>query len=330
MDSKKIASRRWIVIVPVFVSAMVGVWVWGQVRYGSSSGDEAGYRVPAAPDQEPRQLPGGPLVAEDPRWEWWREMQKRDPKFEWKIPIRFYGRVVDQDGIGIEDARVVLSWTNLSPEGSEQRVLQTGRDGYFSLQGVKGKRLLVTEIGKENYVLERTAVPFSFEYAAFFDEFYFEPSRASPIVYRLLRALKPSELLRREGEIDLVDESMAKIELWDAETLDLDLLDSTGPVERHGTWLLRVQIAGGGVQCTTDDVMVRAPSEGYASHIDIRHSTAKPARWISIYDGTRLYFRTSTDHYGWAELRGMISKRFMRYTIVMNPERGSKALGNAR
>src|SRR4051794_4077186 len=47
----------------------------------------SGYEVP----------PGGRYEGlSDPRWKWWNMMEKRDSSFEWKMPINFYGRVVDQ------------------------------------------------------------------------------------------------------------------------------------------------------------------------------------------------------------------------------------------
>ena len=39
-------------------------------------------------------------------WEWWKQMKKRDPKFEWKMPVNFYGKVVDQASQPVERANV--------------------------------------------------------------------------------------------------------------------------------------------------------------------------------------------------------------------------------
>src|SRR5580658_6921606 len=41
------------------------------------------------------QQPGGPYEPRDPRWQWWNENIRRDPTFQWKMPIDFYGKVVD-------------------------------------------------------------------------------------------------------------------------------------------------------------------------------------------------------------------------------------------
>ncbi|MDW8348637.1 MAG: hypothetical protein RML49_00005, partial [Verrucomicrobiae bacterium] len=42
---------------------------------------------------EPNQSPHSDIsnTLDDPRWIWWREMEEKDPYFEWKMPINFYG-----------------------------------------------------------------------------------------------------------------------------------------------------------------------------------------------------------------------------------------------
>src|SRR3954471_8516233 len=43
------------------------------------------------------QQPGGPYVPSDPRWAIVREKDKAEPKWEWRMPINFYGRVLDEN-----------------------------------------------------------------------------------------------------------------------------------------------------------------------------------------------------------------------------------------
>ena len=40
-------------------------------------------------------------------WDWWNRMEKNDPQFQWKMPINFYGKVVDQFGQQMATAEVV-------------------------------------------------------------------------------------------------------------------------------------------------------------------------------------------------------------------------------
>ena len=50
-----------------------------------------------------------PQTAEEKaQWEWWDAMEKTDPDFQWKMPIEFYGKVVDQFGQPVVNAEVVF------------------------------------------------------------------------------------------------------------------------------------------------------------------------------------------------------------------------------
>src|SRR4051812_42998709 len=63
--------------------------------------------TPIVPTASPKkQLPGGPYEASDPRWADVNAKDKIDRIWEWKKPINFYGRVVDQDDNPIAGAMV--------------------------------------------------------------------------------------------------------------------------------------------------------------------------------------------------------------------------------
>ena len=51
-----------------------------------------------------------------------------DPQYDWKQPINFYGKVVDENNQPVEGASADFSWTDLSPNGTSkttQRAIQT-------------------------------------------------------------------------------------------------------------------------------------------------------------------------------------------------------------
>ena len=55
-----------------------------------------------------------PQTAEEKaQWEWWDAMDKADPDFQWKMPIEFYGKVVDQFGEPVVGATVDFVWTTV-------------------------------------------------------------------------------------------------------------------------------------------------------------------------------------------------------------------------
>jgi hypothetical protein len=86
----------------------------------------------------------------DPRWEWWKQMKKRDPKFEWKMPINFYGKVLDQANQPVHGASVRFQWTDMSAAGTTEKFTTTDAQGMFSLTGEKGKNLGVY-VSKSGY-----------------------------------------------------------------------------------------------------------------------------------------------------------------------------------
>jgi hypothetical protein len=74
----------------------------------------------------------------------WLDRIERDHKSDWKTPIAFYGRIVDQQMLPVPDAQVHFQWTDLSTKGSSEADTVTDRHGSFTLQGVEGKRLGVS------------------------------------------------------------------------------------------------------------------------------------------------------------------------------------------
>ena len=66
---------------------------------------------------------------------------KSDKTWEWKIPMKFYGLVLDQDDRPVPGADVHFQWTNLSSKGTADADAKTDEKGLFLLEGVQGKRL---------------------------------------------------------------------------------------------------------------------------------------------------------------------------------------------
>jgi hypothetical protein len=65
---------------------------------------------------------------------------RSDPDFDWKTPIEFYGKVVDERSTPVPEASVTFLWTDLSTEGSSQRKTLSDERGMFSLKSGRGSR----------------------------------------------------------------------------------------------------------------------------------------------------------------------------------------------
>src|SRR2546423_4787357 len=92
----------------------------------------------AATTSEERQLPGGPYVSSDPRWAIIREKDKVDHNWEWRMPINFYGRVVDQNEEPVSAAKIHAEWSDFSPNGASSEDTLSDAQGSFSITGKMG------------------------------------------------------------------------------------------------------------------------------------------------------------------------------------------------
>jgi hypothetical protein len=116
-------------------------------------------------------------------WQWWRKMKDADPNFEYKRPIAFYGKVVDEAGNPIPDASIVASIAG--PDGDKEVALKSNSQGLFSIKDLKGKFITV-EMDKRGYGRGPQSYG-TFEFAEFFSERFYQPDPSNPVVFVLPR-----------------------------------------------------------------------------------------------------------------------------------------------
>src|SRR4051812_20579998 len=56
-----------------------------------------------------------------------------DKNWEWKVPIKFVGKVVDENEQPVPEAKIKFQWTNLSAKGTGSAETKTDEQGFFSL-----------------------------------------------------------------------------------------------------------------------------------------------------------------------------------------------------
>lgn len=226
-----------------------------------------------APTVTPVPTPDLSIYKTDPKWIWWNEQSARDPQFEWKMPIRFFGKVVDENGLPVAGATASFIWTDMSPHGSSTAEAVSDGAGLFGLQGVKGKRMQV-RVNKEGYYSNPNNV-FSFEYAAFFESNYHEPDAKKPVVFRLRKQGGiPKELVVREtmmgiepnGTPHFID--LGTTRKSGADTGDISVrIKRTAPKEqKRYDWSAVIEgVNGAGLIESGDEFMFEAPKDGYQS-----------------------------------------------------------------
>ncbi len=134
---------KWIIPAILF-AALVGLLIFIFLKPSAvtpSSTSELATPKPspsALPDnlqkpQQPSATPDLSIYKTDPRWIWWNEQMERDPKFEWKMPINFYGKIIDQSNQPVGGVEIVFQWTDLSDNGTTEQTVLSSADGRFSL-----------------------------------------------------------------------------------------------------------------------------------------------------------------------------------------------------
>lgn len=134
-----------------------------------------------------------------PQWAEWNRREKADMYWEWKMPINFYGKVVEYTtGESVEGVEIAFSWTDLSLDGGGRKTLFSDTKGNFSLTGITGKHLSVNALKKDGYIRSNIGARFGFEYAAFFEPHYHQPDPNHPVVFRMKKIGETEPLVYRD------------------------------------------------------------------------------------------------------------------------------------
>ena len=209
-------------------------------------------------------------------------MQKRmgDPQYDWKQPINFYGKVVDDRNQSVADADVHFAWNDLSENGTSSADAKSDDNGLFSLENRIGKRLYV-DISKAGYYTshrERIA----FEYANPADGL-FTPDSNHPVVFQLRKKGIGAELITsqygmapdfpihvsRDGTPVKIDLLQRKI----GDSGQMQISEIKPPYEtwkQATSWSFRMEIPDGGFVEENDEFPFEAPEAGYQPVVEFK------------------------------------------------------------
>jgi hypothetical protein len=199
---------------------------------------------------------------------------RADPQYDWKQPINFYGKVVDESNRPIADASVHFVWNDLSPTGTSEADAKSDAFGLFSLEGKTGKRLCLSASKNGYYTTADARVP-CYEYANPGDGL-FTPDSAKPVLLRL----------RKKGSgVDLITSQYGMSPDFpvniprDGTPVNLDVMQrKIGPSgqiqvsenkpehnawQQAKSWSFRMEIAEGGFVEESDEFPFEAPETGY-------------------------------------------------------------------
>ena len=199
-----------------------------------------------------------------------------DPQYDWKQPINFYGKVVDETNQPVANADVHFVWNDLSQKGTSETNAQSDGNGLFLFTGQQGKRLFV-DVAKNGYYASRRN-PLAFEYANPADGL-FTPDAANPVVFHLRKKGQAEQLIhglklfgsRVDGSLSYVDLTAAKNGRTPPGDLTVQCTRSEPNDEKKFDWTFTVGVPDGGLIESTNEFDFVAPETGYQSSYQIAH-----------------------------------------------------------
>lgn len=229
------------------------------------------------------------------------------PKYDWKQPIEFYGKVVTIDGQPIEGVTVGYGWTSLT--GYDTRIVQSDANGLFELTGVRGKSMGV-KLEKEGYDWFSNQTQKSFEFAEPYDPEFHKANPDEPLIYYMRKRPEAEPLHAYRGKKQEVfaasngtfyDYLTGRFSQSSRVTSTIRMtaeVDTPEPNQHIGyNWSLTLEAEG--VEFTSSDSVVTsiAPEQEYVKTLVVGSSSEDEAHWSSQRNET-IFFRTDEGDFG--------------------------------
>jgi Carboxypeptidase regulatory-like domain len=254
-----------------------------------------------------------------------RRRERADPKWEWKIPINFYGLAVDENQQPVSGANVHLQWTNLSAHGTGESDTQTDSEGRFSLERVQGKRLLV-RLSKPGYDPSDARNKLSFEYAIPVDEMYHEAHADVPVLFYLRKRKPSADVVSKSAKVMLQGDSTAlrlNLDTSKPSTTGELLIEASKPwpprpMSPPYNWHVAFHIENGGFIDAADQFAFNAPEAGYAPDYTIDMPATLGSEWKVHVERTLYFTFGEPKRYGRLNLRTNGNSRYIFLDYVIN------------
>ncbi|MCU0772485.1 MAG: carboxypeptidase-like regulatory domain-containing protein [Verrucomicrobia bacterium] len=258
----------------------------------------------------------------------------RDITFDWKQPINFYGKVVDEDGVPLEGATASFEWTTLSATGTANAVRTSDAQGLFALEGETGKRLSI-QVGKEGYYSPAFARLASYEYASPF-EGRFVPDPRRPVVFTLRKKGPGTELVTSQRGMKKyfavalpLDDTPLQVDLLARQSGQGPLiLRQTKPAyadwKQAESWSFRMEIPDGGFVEHKDEFPFEAPANGYQAVVRFELQKGQ-SNWTTKVKRDYYIRFGSPPRYGRLQVETDVSRDTVGLRYAINPD-GSRYL----
>lgn len=245
---------------------------------------------------------------------------------DWRTPITFYGRVVDETNSPVAGASVSFGWTDTSFDGYSRASNTSDSNGYFTLEGKRGKHLSVN-VSKGGYYTSRSNRS-SFFYAGENENFVPDPN--NPIVFFLRKIGQRVELVTSKNGIrqDLAlrlprDGNPTKLSFLGKKVsengeLTISQIKPSRDLAGQGEWAFSLEIPNGGFIESSEEFPFVAPLEGYQARISLLFKKGE-LNWTTHLN--KSYFITFGEprKYGWLRVVTDVSQETVFIQYAINP-----------
>jgi hypothetical protein len=265
----------------------------------------------------------------------WLQRIEHDKRAEWKTPIRFFGKVVDETSRPVADATIHFQWTDLSEGGTSHAQSMSDATGYFYLNGVRGKRLSVS-VSKEDYYASQEQSYKSFEFSNPGEDIYYEPDPNNPILFHLRKKGEGATLVKKSIKVVLPGEgSSAKVDLTTGKVSSGGQLQVQAwkpwpprPMSPHYDWKVTLTIQSGGFVEAHEEFAFEAPETVYNESFEVNMPATAGDAWRVSAEKTLYFVYGEPKKYGRLNFHTDGNSRYVFLDYVLNPS-GSRNLEDA-
>jgi hypothetical protein len=249
---------------------------------------------------------------------------------QWRAPVEFYGRVVDENANPVAGASIEFSCNDLSASGTSYYHTKSDTNGLFSIGGIQGK-ILGVKASKEGYY---SYLPFgdNFLYAGGSETFVPHPN--DPVVFHLRKKGQGVELITSDNGIRLKvdvrlprDNTPVRVDFLQKQSGpagQLEISQNKPPWHDATGWSFRMSIPDGGFVENEDTFQFEAPETNYKSTVEYRF-TKSETNWTTQVSKQFYIVFGQPRKYGWLRIESNLAQETVFLTYAINPS-GSRNL----
>jgi len=312
-------KREYFLFFAIFVVVVCLIAVW----FGQSTPAEKTPKQPTATSSPPATQASSPpsalvdhmddnlplslkSMSVDEATKIYLQRLKKDPDYDWKRPLNFYGKVIDENNQPVAGATAHFEWNTLDAQygTAEGQALSDG-EGRFSLTDKRGK-VLEVHVEKDGYYsVDRGGSALPFEFAAPFSHDWYEADLNNPVIFHLRRKGEGANLFSKTLTIPVSrNHPQAQVNLMRGLVKPDGTLAITSdtsqflPGAQAFPWTVELSMAEGGLLETDDQFPFLAPTSGYTSTVTIDMTNLDRSVWRGDVTKTFYFYLPSTNTYG--------------------------------